>query len=396
VFIIDNNKDTILIGKEGTALLIPANTFTASKRKVSVELKEYYSYEDIITNRLSTTSNGELLITGGMIHISAQSDGKEVKLRSNKSIRWFIPHKDDSLNGMNLFTGEEKNNNSNSSIVVMKDSISANNFSSINWQQREQAFMTNYTSTTVKVLDLRNDPFRVKQKANGEIAYFGLAPNSVISKNEAAELLQEKYGYYKVKVKKVKPIDRSFIINFSDKYDTESIGDSAWVAPFVANTYKLKSTETRITTYTGFNYSLEWIGEGTQVDMKSIMHELSGKFSVDISTLGWMNCDKFYERRMNRINYYVDIIDKAENYYAMLVFKKMKGMITGQIINKRIVFFGVPEGESAIVVLMGIQNGKTVSAMQSVNLSKTPLSNLKFEETSPEEFKKQAATIDKL
>ncbi len=394
-FIIDNKRDTILLGEEGTALLIPANAFTSSNKKVSIQLKEYYSYEDIISNRLNTTSNGAPLITGGMIHISAQSDGRETRLRPGKSIRWFVPGGNESLNGMQLFTNEEKSNNNSSSSNGNKN-IKSKKSRNINWKQSEQQFLTNQTITEVKVLDLRNEPFKVKEKAKGEVAYFGLSPYAVISKDKATELLQEKYGYYKVKVKRQKSIDRNAIVfNFSGKYNTQSIGDSAWVEPYVAANYKLKSTETRITTSTGFNFGFINNENSAPFELNPVMQKLSNKFSVDINSLGWMNCDKFYNIR-NSINYYVDLNDNGENYCAMLVFAKRKGMIMGQIINQRIVFYGVPEGEEAIVVCMGIQNGEAVSAMQSVNLSKTPLSNLKFEETSPEEFKKQAASIDKL
>ena len=383
------------LGEDGTALLIPANAFISSNRKITIHLKEYYSYEDIITNRLNTTSNGQPLITGGMIHISAQSEGKEINLRNGKSIRWFVPGGNETLNGMQLFTNEDKNN-TRASISNGNKNIKSKKSSDINWKPSEQQFLTNQTITEVKVLDLRNDPFKVKEKAKGEVAYFGLSPYAVISKDQATELLQEKYGYYKVKVKRRKPIDRDIIVfNFTGKYNTESIGDSAWVAPFVATTYNLKSTETRISTSTGFNFSYLSNGEYAQFELNPVMQKLSNKFSVDISSLGWMNCDKFYNIR-NSINYYVDLNDNGENYCAMLVFANRKSMIMGQIINQRIVFYGVPEGEPAIVVCMGIQNGEAVSAMQAVNLSKTPLSNLKFEETSPAEFKKQAAGIDKL
>jgi hypothetical protein len=124
------------------------------------------------------------------------------------------------------------------------------------------------------------------------------------------------------------------------------------------------------------------------------MNSLAKRFSVDIRSLGWINCDRFYNNNNPRIDYYVDLKDTATNYYTLLVFDNIRSMIQGRAYGNKVIFSAMPEGESAKVISIGIQNGKTVAAMETVKLSRTTLTGLKFEETNPPVFRQQAASLD--
>ena len=67
----------------------------------------------------------------------------------------------------------------------------------------------------------------------------------------------------------------------------------------------------------------------------------------------------------------------------------------GSVRGNKIVFKNVPEGETARVISIGMSGGKPVVAVQSVQLSRSVLEGLKFEETTPAEFKEKAGTLDK-
>src|ERR1043166_1131613 len=75
-FEINPDQDTLLIGKEGTAIFVPTHAFklpegTIPTGMISLELKECYSLSSIISDDLSTLSQGHLLQTAGMIYIKA-------------------------------------------------------------------------------------------------------------------------------------------------------------------------------------------------------------------------------------------------------------------------------------------------------------------------------------
>ncbi len=85
-FIINPLRDTIIIGKEGTMLHFPAGSML-SKKPVEIELKEFYSFTDYLKNGLTTSSNGQLLITGGSIYLNAkENEGAKKQVGINQEI----------------------------------------------------------------------------------------------------------------------------------------------------------------------------------------------------------------------------------------------------------------------------------------------------------------------
>ncbi|MEI9911927.1 MAG: hypothetical protein WDO71_21155 [Bacteroidota bacterium] len=405
-FVINNKRDTLISGEDGTALLIPANTFD-SNNEVVITLKEFYSYEDIITNKLTTCSDGKQLITGGMIHLIATINGKEVDIQPGKSIRWFVPDTTNSMDQMQLFTGEKERKKQ---APVFEDGGEPRGFfnggdtaadgtlETVNWIAQPQYFSSNYLVTSVKVLDLKNEPLRSRQTKKGSVGTFIISDQPKISREELADELKEKYGYYKVKIKSRKKdtFFRRITSSFALRRRIQSagdVGDSAWVSDEVAKRYDLQVTETITYTQRGIGYTNGYAVKRTFQNIN--LNKLKERFSVDIRTLGWINCDRFYLDSRPKIDYYVDLDDTAANYYTLLVFDKLRSMMPGYTNGNKIIFPNVPEGLTAKVISVGIQHGKTVTAMESVQLSKQPLTGLKFEGTSPAAFKEELIGFDK-
>ncbi len=404
-FVINSKRDTLITGSDGTVLLVPANSFN-SNGPVKIIMKEYYSYTDIITNRLTTCSDGRQLITGGMIHLKAVADGKEINIEPGKSIRWFVPDTSSSLSQMQLFTGSTGRRNSLSSLqeegdgmtdlMTPVDTMRADgSLEIVNWIPGDQSFTSSYLVTIVKVLDLSNEPFRTKNTKKGEIGLFHISQSPKISQQKLKTELKERYGYYKVKIKNYEKRG-GFFFGLLKQRNTTSynnpVGDSAWIGSDVAKKYKLKATDSityqrnRIT-YTNGNYVKRAF---TNINL----NDLANRFSVDIRTLCWINCDRFYNDNRPKLNYYVDLKDTASNYYTVLVFDKLRSMVRGTTSGNRVLFYGVPKGESAKIICVGIQNGKTVAAMENLPASGTLISNLKFEETNPTAFKENVSVMD--
>ncbi len=117
---ISNGRDTTLVGKKGTVIFIPANSFQASGVNLNgdeeVELKMYeaYTYKDMLFQNLTTVSDGKLLETGGMIHLQANriSDGAELNVRKDKELLLTMPSSEKLPEGMQLFTANRDINQS--------------------------------------------------------------------------------------------------------------------------------------------------------------------------------------------------------------------------------------------------------------------------------------------
>jgi hypothetical protein len=396
-FSIDDSRDTVINGNDGTALLIPANTFN-TRGKVTIVLKEYYSYEDIITNKLCTTSDGKQLVSGGMIHLTAMADGKEVDMQPGESIRWFIPDTSSINSEMQLFKGQTNQDirnrtlNISSSTIDTISSLSNSNFSQINWAPQYQAFGNSALITEVKALDLRDFPYHISTGKKTKAFYY-MYKGSELSKDELITLLKSRNKWYdKIIIRKDEHEEDWCTYNLFTKEVINcytSLGDTMTISPRLAKIYKLPVFDT--ITYLNRNAIRRQVSGSFQANLM----KLNEKFSVELKNLGWVNCDRFYNDPRPKMQYFVDLRDTASNYYTLLVFDKLKSMMTGVVYGNKVIFEGVPEGETAKVISVGIKDGKPVAAMESIQISRTTLSGLKFEETTPTAFKEQAATMDK-
>lgn len=400
-FIIDNTRDTTLFAAEGSSLFIPAKSL-GGNNKVKISLKEFYKTSDIVMNKLSTTSNQEQLITGGMLHIEASVNDKPVNVLPGKAIKWYLPDTSNQLNEMQLFNGEERN-------------------AGINWVSTGQKFNMPVNITEVRVLDLRNEPFKTKEKRKGLIGYFSIADKPQLSREQIRELYREKYGYYKVRFRKgwKRTLTKTELVD-GLTYSNLPVGDSAWIAKEVADRYKLQSTQTRIRQGYAEQYGnnlgvlnsvfrrgagLAKQGEVTGLkDTLPFSHAvimdvsalLEKRYSVDINSLGWINCDRFYSSPSEKVNYLVDLKDSANNYFTMMVFSEMRSMMTGNIMGNTVQFRNVPAGEAVKIISIGVdKTGKTVMAMKETKISKKGLDGLPFELAASPEIKSALIKIDR-
>lgn len=92
-----SGQEQTLRSAKGTLLVVPANAFvfedgTAPTAEVDIILQEAYDPSDFILHNLTTTSDGRVLQTGGMLSINAQSAGKELRLADGMTITVSIPN----------------------------------------------------------------------------------------------------------------------------------------------------------------------------------------------------------------------------------------------------------------------------------------------------------------
>lgn len=396
-FVIDPLQDTIIHGKDGNSLMIPANTFNTGP--VTIVLKEYYTYQDIITNRLSTSSFGMPLVTGGMIHIKAMINGKEINMQPGKSIHWFIPDTSAQMKQMQLFTGITEKQYSETRLNWQGDSISNyTTYNAVDWLPQQQFFSDDYFITKVKVLDLRDIPVRTKSGKNGRTAIFRLSDNPRMSRKEIEKALQQKYPHYaKIKVKekagvltKARKSEREMMTLVAD-----GVGDSVWMFLEAAQQYNLTATDTITALSRQINYEFGPPTRSFNTLTTLAKSQMASRYSVDIRTLGWINCDRFLQDRRPKIQFIIDLQDTASNYYTMLIFDEVKSIMNGAVSGNKVLFNNIPEGIKAKIICVGIKDGKGVTASEDIVASATPFKELKFEETTPAEFKKEVGMLDK-
>ncbi len=117
VFNISANKNSTITGAEGTIIKIPKKSFVKNNGEeidgeIEIKLKEFYKKSDILSADLPTLSDNKILETGGIIYISANSSGEELKLKEKEEIEIEFAFRKKN-NTMETFTGERHHNHIN-------------------------------------------------------------------------------------------------------------------------------------------------------------------------------------------------------------------------------------------------------------------------------------------
>lgn len=107
LFTINPNKDTVIETMGGIVFAIPAGAFVDAKDPMTFEVREAITPFDIMKAGLSTTSNGELLETGGMFYMNARNGETSLKINPDKPVCANVPA-NEIRPGMQLFEGERK------------------------------------------------------------------------------------------------------------------------------------------------------------------------------------------------------------------------------------------------------------------------------------------------
>ena len=351
VFYIQTDRDTTLIAKEGTRLFISANTLMA-KGRVKILLREYYKNEDIIAAQLHTTSNGRQLVTGGMLHISAQQDGAPVTIALQKTITINMPTSkyDDR---MQLFTGQ----------MVPGDDDS----STLNWLPAEAGIHNLLHRPEHKILALNIhevEPYSVSYRKK-TTAKFYVSQDVYTPRSEIIARLKQRFGSYYDVIKLKRYRDRKgagtqvpIIVIDSTPVDVKKVFAS-----------KKLTREDSL----GFVKLVKQDSVYTYRNAK-----MRNTYSFAISSFGWINCDRFLDDARPKINMTVNFGNgtNANNFVSILVFTRYRSMITGNKGGHKALFKRIPEDEPALLITVTVNDDQVVSNIQSLTTSNTVIDNL--------------------
>jgi hypothetical protein len=402
-FVIDVNKDTILTGKEGTRLSIPAKAFSFKNGSpiqtgdITIVLREYYSYEDILAAKLSTTSGGEQLISGGMVHVAAKLNNQEVKIAPRKNIQLEMPTRqyDEQMQLFqgtrsslkNVFEAKFMDNRMIDTVRFMKREADENG--DIDWAPLGQVqSFRDPLNREIKVLDPYGDPYRVAHSESGKVkAWFYVSKACPYSDAEMKQKLKEHSNYYfnKIKIKRVQVVP---VAQYQYRKDRISIaGDSVIMTFRQALRKKLLSPEDSIRVLEKF------IVDSINREMR---HQLMNKYSFTITNLGWFNCDRFNRDRGPKVLFAFKPGEgfESSSMVSHLVFTRYRSVLPGGYKDNKIYFGKVPKDEVVKIVSIGVKNGKVMACIQELNTDKDEISDLAFTETTPEQFKQKLQALN--
>jgi hypothetical protein len=108
-FDIDPERDNIIEAVHGTVVYIPEGALLdkhgkPAKGPIKLELAEALDVEDMVLSNLTTTADGKLLQSGGMLYINATANGEPLHVDTNKPLRIEMPT-DIKIDGMMAYRG---------------------------------------------------------------------------------------------------------------------------------------------------------------------------------------------------------------------------------------------------------------------------------------------------
>ncbi|WP_107037962.1 OmpA family protein [Brumimicrobium mesophilum] len=331
---IRTDRDTILILKEGSVIQINAFTFDTPSQFANVEIKEVYSFVGMIGERLSTTSDGRILETGGMMKITVYNEMGE-KIEAQKNINIFMPtteFKED----MELFYGEH-------------DSLQT-----MNWE------LNNGSSD-----------------ARGAIFF----PSGIFSNTSLIPPIgQEECKFFFCKIERglrffgnifsrrnrFQGPELRFVYNDSIQRLMDSLG--------INNVYELQNVLR--------NQRVEQ-GEGSSADL--------GFYGFSTSRLGWINCDRF--RNYSPLITMKTDLDVSSEKFTTLVFKEEKCLLPASRLGGKFGFSSIPTKKPVYYVVMETKNDKVLLSIVDTTTS-IQAPETKFEEIELSNLKSRLLKLE--
>lgn len=375
-FSIDNRTDTLLLCKEGTAVMVPAHSF-AGEDSVDFEIAEFYDYSDIVLNRLTTMSDTNQLISGGMLRIQAYRNDSLIELKLNKQLKVFIPGISEK-DSMEIFEGREAPEVSNAPGPDWK-------LTNIKIQPGPKM--------TIWAINLVDNNFAERNFKKRTKAIFRQDWGSLLSRQVLAVRMKERYPQYsKIVVKR--PEGTGWLYSWYFQRYFDRIGSREGFTPEEIERHKLDPIDTTYT-FTGNTFnSIRQNSKGAAAQFN--WSPVKDKYSIDINKLGWINCDRFYKTPGRKTDFYVNISDKADNYFTVIVFDKFKSVMPGSASGRNVLFPRVPVGAAVKIISIGVNaEGKPVMAMKKANIRKAGEIDLDYEVQDKESIKNSLSILNK-
>lgn len=346
-FCIDNNKDTVIVGEQGTILKIKANSINRVDKRtirgcVTIELKEAYQKADMLLENLSTVSNGQLLETDGMIYVNASLTNSTTVLELTKAFTVLMPT-DSLLEDAKLFDGE-------------RDPHSQE----INWTLAQNPALGNVNGARLEdcidfpILDGTPEDrckfFFCKIKR-----FFGgkKAPTT----NGGGQFQDER-------------LDCADLDSLLKVYGLKSINE----LQTIIRKERIKRIEQKM--------------EGQELSTRDMNY-----YIYNLSDLGWKNIDVFsklndFQKTNIRIN-----ASPSQNLLIKVVFKNYQFIAPTYYTENHYIGKGFPIGAEAWIVAFKTENEKTYLAIQPIKIKEGEY-ELSFEEVQASDLRKRLSFLN--
>ncbi|KAF2508620.1 hypothetical protein EYY60_15955 [Flavobacterium zhairuonense] len=381
-FLINNLKDTTIVCAEKTKITFKANSLVLLKSgkeatgKIKISVKEYYAISDMILDGLSTTSNGKIIETNGMLHIVATANEEKCGLKKGKNIEIAFPQKGNK-EGMQLFYGNWQKDQIN--WIVDKNSVDlAQTFSDVD----EKPVYIGGNDALYKFIGKN---YRL--------------PEEEISGKIYASFVVNKEGNV-TNIKIIKGLSRTAddeylrVLKKLGKFTPGKIKGIP-VNCIYSIPITIKSEDYEISTSRNYNSNRIVEPYSTKTDDNIKADEIN-YYAFSSSKLGYLNCDRFLTYIPSLVFNYGVIVEDESNVSISIIYHRFKSIMKGALSPKKVVFYNSLLKEKITIVAIKYFEGKPFLAIKETTTSEKSEKNLQFNPVTPEELKNEILKLNTL
>lgn len=405
-FQIQASEESVLKGKKGTSLYIPANSFqfddgTVPKEHITIEIKECLSLTDMIFENLHTISDDQILETNGMIYLNAEADGKKLSIKKGKAI--VIAFQKNGLDKeMDLFYEFKLNDSVKTWIPdykffetksVQETAIEIDNLDlvgeDIGYEFEYPIEMTDDLYDYGYWISLRTAIFDELKLIDSEetVVEYIENPKNIDSVNAHLFYKNNWHADFDFHINKqgkmynLRPNkDMGLTYNRKALKIAKELFES--LPPFDIESYKRDITN-------DWYYSLG-IMSGRSINWKRYKQKFRNQYAdytnqaiqkIDQNTLqyymfsatemGWINCDRFWDLEDSEKTDFIVKTNNTTETRIQIIFKDVKSIMTGTYENGDLVFKNIPKGKEIKIIGISYSNGKpTLAVGESITDSK--------------------------
>lgn len=404
---IDIERDTTIVTSAGSIIKIPAGSVVAGNSKVKVEIKEAITIEDIVKAGLTTTSDGRMLRSGGMIYVNVTDKNAVMKGQ------WDVKLPAETYEpGMTLFKGNVDNDGKINWKDV--DSLKESDYEK-KLAQGKQLFESNCSSC--------HDPFKdatgpallyMKSRRDwGWLKAFTRNPSALIASgdplancvynqwnktamtafpNLTDSELEDLYDYLEVQSKSIAPnnvADAKLCVDSCLRYKSALKGSTQLLEQ---KSDFLEDNGRQVIDQMATDESAP---EGTKVE---IINNRAIYYQFTISSFGWYNIDQYVANNADAVQSKLIVsVDGGNsempvNVYLIIPDKKIVNA-AGILDDGNYGFFEqdgrlpLPQGYEAFILAIGERNGEILYGTTTFTTNQDQHLKVSVDEIAQAEFK---------
>lgn len=385
-FEIDPTKENLLTCSGGSLVYLPANSLVFNNKSfprglIKITIAEVKTIASMIGNNISTVSNDSILETNGMLEITAMSGADKLKIHKDKSLVVMFPSQNKT--DFKLFYGTRDNSNKLNWSLDKIDNIKPDSL-------LDNIPIGDDTSLIKKVVTMTGGLYSESQ---GNLDYYITwkvnNKDSSLSNHIEHAFAKEKtlYDYFIKNDSHLKleifldSKGKIKLVNFEDsvRYKKEISNLLMQIPSFDLNSMKKSDMTESYTLYIGVlskldkdrylqKFNLKYKTYRDKAIQKVDNAELN-YFIYSITSLGWINCDRF--PNMGGENGDFIVTTKATNESKVyLVFEDIKCIIEATKRGDTFVTSNVPEGQNLKIIAISYENQKPFVAIEKIKVSK--------------------------